>query len=205
MTKSRAFLQINKLKNTLNNHGVIAYPTETVFGLGCNPFDEVALQKLYSIKSRDIKKGVLVLISDKSQVAKYTDFVSNYANELIEKYWPGPITLLFRAKDELNSLLVGEEKKIGLRICNHPIASFLSSNLPYGIVSTSANKSGEAPITSAKEARELFGPKIDFVVEGYSGGKISSSVVDCTGEYPILVRKGVVIPSELSNKVGERI
>lgn len=198
--KSTSLLRLSNLKNILNSHGVIAYPTETVFGLGCNPFDDVALQKLFTIKGRDINKGLLVLIPDKSQIANYSSFVPNYAEELMEKYWPGPVTLLFRAKDKLNSLLVGEEKKIGLRICSHPIASFLSSSLPYGIVSTSANRSGEIPLTSAKEVKKLFGSSIDFIVEGFSGGKISSSVVDCSGEYPILIRKGEKYISEVKEE-----
>src|SRR3990167_2483873 len=190
--KITSLQELSHLKNTLNNHGVIGYPTETVFGIGCDPFDDIALQKVLTIKGRDFNKGLLVLITEKATVSKYAKEIPPYALELMEKYWPGGVTFLFNARDELSPLLVGDKRLIGLRISPHPIASFLSSMLPFGIVSTSANKSGEVTLTSAKEVRSVFGSAIDVVVDGSCGGGVASSVVDCSGEYPILMRKGEV-------------
>lgn len=191
-----SFQKLSALKNILNNHGVIGYPTETVFGIGCDPFDDIALKKLLAIKGRDSDKGLLVLIGNINTVSKYAKEIPDYALKLIEKYWPGSVTFLFKARDELSPLLVGGQRLIGLRISSHPIASFISSILPFGIVSTSANKSGEITLTCAKELQDMFGSEIDFVVDGSCQGGIASSVVDCSGQHPILIRKGEVIPVE---------
>lgn len=187
---SPSFQKLSSLKRILNSHGIVAYPTETVFGIGCDPFDDDALNKIFEIKGRDLNKGVLILINNKSHVHEYVKELPNYAKEMIEKYWPGSVTFLFRAKEGLSPLLVGEKRLIGLRISNHPIASYLSSILQFGIVSTSANKSGETALMNAMDVKCEFGSLIDYIVEGNAGGKISSTVVDCSGEYPVLIRKG---------------
>ena len=181
-----------RLLNILNNHGVIAFPTDTVYGFGCDPLDPVALRRIHEIKGREMEKGFLVLIDHPYQVFHYVTHVPQYAEKLMAEYWPGSLTLIFKARADLPLELCGEKRTIGVRLSSHPLARHIASILPHGIVSTSANVSGKDPATSGEDVANAFGPLLDEVLFGECGAGIHSTVVDCTGYEPRLVRAGAV-------------
>ena len=167
------------------------YPTDTLYGLGCDPFNEEALRRLFTIKGRSQKKGVLLLVQDYSYAKVVSDHVSDLFYELVEAFWPGPVTLLLEGNSSCSRLLLGEEGKVGLR---HPDLAFLQlwmAAIPGPIVSTSANRSGE-PLAALEDLKQLFDHQVDLILEGREMEQPSepSTVVDLTTDPPRIVRAG---------------
>lgn len=159
---------INEAISVLREEGVIAYPTESVFGLGCDPDSELALSKLLKIKKRSSSKGMLVVSHDFSLVTKYINFTQVNESDLMytKEFWPGPFTFLFPASDSCSPLLIGDHLTIAIRISTHPIIKALCSCFNKPIVSTSANFSGKSPCISLTEVHEHFDNVVDFIVDG---------------------------------------
>ena len=170
---------------------VVLYPTDTLYGLGCDPFNEEALRRLFAIKGRSEKKGVLLLVQDYTYAKVVSDHISNLFYEIAKAFWPGPVTLLLEGNSSCSRLLLGEEGKVGLR---HPDLAFLElwmAAIPGPIVSTSANVSGE-PLAALEELKQLFDHQVDLILEGSEMEQPSqpSTVVDLTMDPPRIVRAG---------------
>ncbi len=164
--------------DVLRGGGIIAFPTETYYGLGVDIFNETALHALFHLKSRDKTKPILVLVDDLSMLDGIVTEIPGPYEKLIEKYWPGPLTLIFPANPTLSSLITGATGTIGVRMSPHPVASQLCGRWGRPLTATSANLSGDNPASSAEMVKGIFGEKIDYVLDGGDtfGGKCSTVV-----------------------------
>lgn len=175
--------------------GVVALPTETVYGLAVNALDPDALDKLFRLKERPRDKPVLVLIGDRTQLGAVAAAVSPRAERLIERFWPGPLTLLLPAAPDLPELLMGEGRKVGVRVPSHPVALRLARAVPFPITGTSANPSGTGSLRTAGEVAARLAPAggPDLILDaGELPPSLESTVVDVTGSGLTVVRAGAV-------------
>ncbi len=175
--------------------GVVAFPTETYYGLAVNPFSEAALTRLFEIKGRPCHKAVLVLVHDQEQLAQLVQEVPLSLRPLLKVFWPGPLTLVFPARPELSLLLTGGTGTVGVRVSSHPVAALLLSSLRIPITATSANISGQTPATTAAQVEAQFGTDVDFILDGGEtpGGK-GSTLVGCGADGGCLLLRDGVIP-----------
>jgi len=190
---------IEKAARAIRHGGIVLYPTDTLYGLGCDPFNEEALQRLFTIKGRSQKKGVLLLIPNYTDSTDVSNDIPDLFYELAEAFWPGPVTLLLEGNSSCSRLLLGKGGKVGLR---HPDLAFLQlwmEAIPGPIVSTSANVSGE-PLAALEDLKQLFDHQVDLILEGRESKQPSqpSTVVDLTMNPPRIVRAG-----RWAGRVGE--
>ena len=153
----------------LSKGGVIAYPTEGVYGLGCDPFNEQAVKKLLALKERPIEKGLILIAANWQQIEALIQPLSSKQLEKIQATWPGPITWVFPASDKAPPWICGEHFSIALRITDHPIAHALCEAFDQPIVSTSANVANQPAATSMAEVQKYFADKDVFMVQGEVG------------------------------------
>jgi L-threonylcarbamoyladenylate synthase len=171
---------------------VIIYPTETLYGLGANPFDHEAVERLYAIKGREVDKPIPFLIKDQEMLATLVEKVPPLGRELMARYWPGPLTLIFQAKQGLPAPLRGKDGTIGLRISAHPIARQLVEAMDVPLIATSANPTGEADLTDVGSIAGIFGDQVDLIIDGGPVPGIGSTVIDLTASPPRIVRQGQI-------------
>ncbi|RTE86808.1 threonylcarbamoyl-AMP synthase [Lysobacter sp. N42] len=178
--------QIAAAKQAIENHGVIAYPTEAVFGLGCAPYDEIAVRKVLELKQRPIEKGVILIAADYSQLLDYVDDskIGQDARFKVFSHWPGPITLLLPAKASVPKFLKGEHDTIAVRVTAFEPVRKLCRVLNTPLVSTSANRSGQPPFTDAEQVIEEFKDEVSWVWQSSVGqAKTPSKIINpFTGE-----------------------
>ena len=149
--------------------GVIAYPTEAVFGLGCDPGDRCAVERLLALKRRPVAKGLILVASDWNQLQPWLDGIPPAWHEKLHRSWPGPTTWLIPAAKYCPDWLTGRHNTLAVRVTAHPLVRRLCQALDSAIVSTSANRSGQRPARSVLEVRLRFGHQIDFVLPGQLG------------------------------------
>lgn len=150
----------------LKQGGIIAYPTEAVFGLGCDPDDDIALNRLLSLKQRPAEKGLIIIAASLEQLQPYIKALSEDQKQKLLATWPGRVTWLIPVKQSVSRLLVGQHDSIAARVTAHPVASELCRQYGKPLVSTSANLSGHEPARSASEVKKQFANNVDFVVDG---------------------------------------
>ena len=170
--------QIIKAVRLLKQGSLIAFPTETYYGLGVDPFNNEALQRLFKVKQRGADKAVLVLVADQSQVELLADSIPVHFNKLMDVFWPGPLTLVFPARSNVPELLTGGTGTVGVRKSPNSTAMQLLQKFAGPITATSANRSGANPATTAAEVEDIFGAEVDFIVDGGAtpGGQGSTLV-----------------------------
>jgi len=152
-----------------NEGGIIAYPTEAVFGLGCNPLDAMAVLRLLLLKKRRINQGLILVASDKSQLDDYVDFPGGKVGKSIDASWPGPVTWLVPAKPWVPYWLTGDHDTLAVRVSDHPVVRALCDEFAGPLVSTSANIHGHPPARNALRVRRVLGKQIDYLVGGQTG------------------------------------
>jgi len=180
--------------------GVIAYPTETFYGLGADAENEAALGKIFGIKGRDAGKPLPIIIGSREELAALTEEIPAAARLLMEEFWPGALTLVFRASPRLPSRLTAGTGKIGIRVSSHPLAALLAKSLAHPLTATSANPSGLPSCTRAEEVIRCLGDRIDAVLDGgETAGGAGSTILDVTVDPPILLRTGAIPPALLQN------
>lgn len=183
--------------------GVIGYPTDTVYGLGCSVNHQAAIQRIYELKKRDITKPLNLIIADVEQLHGLVLEISPTAQRLIQAFWPGPLTLIFKAAPSLNQALLGHGNTVGIRIPDSRICLELLRQSGAAIISTSANLSGGPEPITAEEVIESFATKIDLVIDsGPSPGTVPSTVVDTTGSQPIIRRVGVISENQIVKEIS---
>jgi L-threonylcarbamoyladenylate synthase len=184
---------ISRAVSILESGGIVAFPTESFYGLGARATDEAALQRLILVKKRDPAVPILILISSLDDLATYAASIPRKALELGMRFWPGGLTLVLEASPGLSSLLTAGTGKIGIRIPGHPLAHALSRALDAPITGTSANISGRPPCTGADQVVECFGEQIDLILDGgTTEGTRPSTVLDVTTTPPLLIREGII-------------
>ena len=167
---------ITQAIETLKKGGIVAYPTETFYGLAVDPENDQAVDSLYALKRREKNKPISLLIPDLEYISKLVSSVPEPYEKLIESFWPGPLTLIFPVFDNVLPKLTGEDKTIAVRISSSPVAEKLCTAMGKAITATSANLSGEPALVTATEVANLWGDKISCIIDGGSapGGKGST-------------------------------
>ncbi|MBE9504838.1 MAG: threonylcarbamoyl-AMP synthase [Proteobacteria bacterium] len=180
---------INKVVEILKEGGVIAYPTDTIYGIGCDIFNKRAIEKIYRIKGRDKKKPMSFVCSDLSHISQFAK-VSNYAYRIMKRLLPGPYTFVLEASSAVPKLVSTRRKTVGIRIPNSEIALSIVRDLGNPIISTSANVSGENIISDPFQIEDLFGRQLDAVIDGGNLSGDPSTVIDLSGVAPVVLRVG---------------
>lgn len=157
---------------------VIAYPTEAVWGLGCDPFNRQAVLRLLQIKRRPISKGMILVAGDMSQIAALLKGLGEEQRRILEAGWPGPVTWLLPDPDRLTPAWIrGDHEKVAVRVSAHPLVAALCRRYGGPIVSTSANRAGQAPARSRLQLAARLGGSVDFVLPGMLGKQTSPSAI----------------------------
>lgn len=156
---------IRQVCDCLQNGGVIAYPTDTTYGLGCDIFSRQGVRSIYQIKQRDARKPFSFICADLSDAARYAH-VSNYAFKLMKRHLPGPYTFVLEATRVVPDSLVTRQKTVGIRIPDDPIALAIVRELGHPLVTTSANLSGEEPLHDPQEIYLRLGKQLNLVIDG---------------------------------------
>lgn len=158
--------KIQAAVDTLNKGGVIAYPTEAVFGLGCDPLNEVALQNIIDIKGRDAHKGFILIASSQLQLSDFMAPVSAERQQQLNKHWPGPVTYVVPTAESISgTLLTGFRNTLAVRVSSHPVVVALCEHYGGAIVSTSANRSGELALRTANDVVKELENSVNSVVD----------------------------------------
>jgi tRNA threonylcarbamoyl adenosine modification protein (Sua5/YciO/YrdC/YwlC family) len=181
---------IDQVTAVLEQGGVIAYPTDTTYGIGCSIFSKKGVERIYEIKQREKKKPFSFICPTLSEVAHYAK-VSNYAFKLMKRLLPGPYTFVMDATQIVPDLLVTKQKTVGIRIPDNRICLAVVTALGHPIVTTSANLSGEEPIGDPREVFRSMGRQLDLVIDGGILSADVSSVVSLLHDTPVVLRKGV--------------
>lgn len=196
--------QIIEAANELKRDELVAFPTETVYGLGANALSDNAVQKIYRAKGRPSDNPLIVHISKKEDVDKYALEVPEKARKLMEQFWPGPLTIILKVKQKLlSNYVTAGLPTVGIRMPSHPVALALieASGLP--IAAPSANLSGKpSPTTFQHVNNDLHGKIAGIVDGGETGVGVESTVVDCTERIPVILRPGGVTREEIENIIG---
>lgn len=187
---------IDKVVTFLKKGEVIAYPTETIYGLGVDVFNKKAIKKIYDLKARDYGLPVSILVSDLEMMRSCLDHVPEEALPLIRRFWPGPLTILFPASKKFPKELITNTGKVGIRISSNVIASSIVRQFGQPITTTSANRSGFPPSLNVRHVKKYFGDKIPCIVDGGDcEPSRGSTVVDISSETMRIIRDGA-IPAE---------
>ena len=185
--------QIKEVANCLKNGGVIIYPTDTVYAIGCDVYNKKAMEKLCRIKGIDIKKHKLSFVCyDLSHIADFTKHLETSTYKLMKKALPGPFTFILNSNSSIPKLFKNKKKEIGIRIPNNNIPREIVKELGNPIVTTSV-KNDDMILeysTDPELIHEYFQNKVDMVISGGYGDSTPSTIVKCTEGYPEIIRKG---------------
>lgn len=197
--------------DTIIEGKTIAFPTNSVYGIGGDPLNHNLVEKIYEIKFRDRNKGLLLLVADIEEAAKLAEF-NEGSKILAKKFWPGQLTLILKRK---SSCIIPEEasasrETIGIRIPENEIILTILKKLKKrgyfgGIIGTSANYSGENPSLSGEEVAKKFLSPVDLIIDnGKSKSKIATTIVDCTGQVPKILRLGLISEEDIINTLAAK-
>lgn len=198
--------QVKKAIKILQKDGIVAFPTDTVYGLGANALSEKAVEKIYRAKERPLNLALPVLLAEASQMEKLAHSIPPLAWKLAERFFPGALTLVLPRAPALPPLVAGGGDTIALRVPAHPVPLALIRGLGAPITGTSANLSGKPSPLTAEEVRRQLGGKVDFIIDGgKSPGGIESTVVDLTSPGPVILREGAISRKELEEACGRKL
>ncbi|KPK56608.1 MAG: tRNA threonylcarbamoyladenosine biosynthesis protein RimN [Thiotrichales bacterium SG8_50] len=161
--------QLKCAASVLQRGGIAAYPTEAVYGLGCDPDNSLALERLLAVKGRDAAKGFILIASSLVQLEPYIEPFDETLSERVAATWPGPVTWLVPVRGDVSPLLSGGRDTLAVRVTAHPLAAALCDAYGGALVSTSANLSGVPPARSALAVQRMLGGRIDFILHGDVG------------------------------------
>lgn len=168
--------RLRRAVQTLESGGIIAYPTEAVFGIGCDPWNDDALLDLLAIKQRPWEKGLILIASDFNQLQDFIQPVPAEMLKQLQQTWPGPVTWLLPVREEVSELLTGAHDTIAVRVTAHPLTRQLCEAFGGAIVSTSANITGLRPAKNVHQVRWQL-PGVDYVMPGALGGASQPSQI----------------------------
>jgi len=184
---------LTRAAEILAGGGVIAYPTETFYGLGADATNEKAIEKIFAVKGRNFKNPILLIIGQADDIYPLVQDVPETAKKLMTAFWPGALTIIFSAADKISPLLTAGSGKIGLRVSSHPGAQGIVQKLKRPLTATSANLSGAPECTRASEVAEQIGDKIDAIIDlGDTPGAKGSTIIDVTSTPPVILREGAI-------------
>jgi len=191
------------IANLFNQGKVVIFPTDTVWGVGCGLDQPAAIDRLYALKHRSLAQPTAVLVANFDQAQRLGQF-SPQVKSVAEKVWPGPVTLIVPATDQVSQVVLGGGTKVGLRIPNHPWLLAVLEKTPLGVVATSANFAGRPAPLNGKLIEPAFKQEADLVVEGVeAGGGPASTVVDTTTQPVTILRKGSISTQKIKQIFGK--
>ena len=188
-TKILPASEIQQALRILKQGGIVAFPTDTVYGVGTLAFDNAAIESIYTAKDRPLEKAIPILIGDMSDLDKVADNIPEMALRFAARFWPGPLTCIVPKKRTLPSAVSATET-VAVRIPDHPDAlTLLRAAGPMAV--TSANISGQASPSTAQDVYDQLNGRIPLILDGgETPGGTASTIVDCTGEKPVILREG---------------
>lgn len=160
---------LKQAARTIQAGGVVAYPTEAVYGLGCDPLDATAVQRLLALKQRPMEKGLILIAADIAQLAPFMATLKDKDRETLDNTWPGPVTWVVPARPDTPLWLRGQHNGIAVRVTDHPLAAALCRATGHALVSTSANPAERPPARTALQVRRYFGQELDTILSGPLG------------------------------------
>ncbi|RDI41568.1 L-threonylcarbamoyladenylate synthase [Falsibacillus pallidus] len=204
VNEQKDYPHISQAAEFLNNNEVVAFPTETVYGLGANARSTEAVAKIFEAKGRPSDNPLIVHIGDRAQLPALVKQINEKAEKLIEAFWPGPLTIIFEKQDGVFSdKVTAGLDTVGIRLPDHPVAMALIKEADLPIAAPSANRSGRPSPTTAKHVLDDLEGKIAGIVDGGATGVgVESTVIDCTAETPVILRPGGVSKEEIESIIG---
>jgi L-threonylcarbamoyladenylate synthase len=187
----------------LKKGGIVAYPTDTVYGLGADPLNAQAVDRIYKVKRRPRNLPLPLLLAEKSDLLKVATVVPEIAWRLAERFLPGGLTLVLRKSSWVPDIVTAGGDTVAVRIPDHPVPIALIRGLGIPIVGTSANLSGKLSPVTTEEAREQLGDEVDLIIDGgRCPGGTESTVLDISGKVPTLIREGAIPRVEIAKICG---
>lgn len=187
----------------LGRGGMVAFPTETYYGLAVDPFNRGAVSRLFAVKRRSPDKPILTLVANRAQLSTLVRTIPPEFEKLMDAFWPGPLTLVFEAAGDVPVTLAGYSGTVGVRVSSHPLAAQLVAAYGAPISATSANLSGLPAAVSAGEVSEQLGPDVDLILDGgMTPGGEGSTLVGMRDGCPILLRPGVISGEKINQALG---
>jgi L-threonylcarbamoyladenylate synthase len=194
---------LKQIAATIARGGVIAFRTDTFYGLGADPFSRSAVQKIRELKGREDDKPILVVISDAKEIQRLIPHRSKRFDDVVQKFWPGPLTVIGQAAPDLPDELTAGTKSVGVRLPDDDRVRALIAACGGALTATSANLSGQPAARTAAEVESYFGQQVDLIVDdGVTTSEAPSTVVDATTSELKLVREGVIPSSEIRSVIA---
>ena len=184
---------IREAADALSQGAIVAFPTDTVYGLAVDPRHARAVDRLYAVKGRAFDQPLPLIAADEAQAATHAGELSDLARALAAEFWPGPLTLIISAHADLCARVHASTGRVAVRVPAHPTARALARGAGYPITATSANRSGATPASTGDQVIAALDDRVDLLLDGgATSGGMPSTIVDATGATPRLVRVGVV-------------
>ncbi len=198
--------QVRAAAEVLRHGGLVAFPTETVYGLGADASDPAALRRLYAVKGRPPDHPVIVHLADTADLDDWAVAVSDAARALVAACWPGPLTVIVRRSSRVPDEVTGGRDTVGLRVPDQPVARALLRAFAGGIAAPSANRFGRVSPTTAADVRADLGDDVDVVLDGGPCRVgVESTIVDCTNDRPVIARLGGVPREAIARILGHSV
>ena len=196
--------QVDRGISILNQGGIVAFPTDTVYGLGAGANLHRAVERIYEVKKRPLNMALPLLLAHASKISEVAESVPPIVWLLARQFLPGALTIVLHKSKSVSDIITGGGTTVAVRVPAHPIPIALADGLGMPVVGTSANLSGKPSNLTAGEVYSQFGDKIDLVIDGgrCPGGR-ESTVVDVTGERPVVLREGAISQDELKQVCGD--
>jgi L-threonylcarbamoyladenylate synthase len=192
---------ITRAVDVIRAGGLIAYPTDTVYGLGSNALNPQAVRKIFTVKRRHQDQPLPVAVSGRTMAADIA-YVDERAARLIDQFWPGALTLVLPKKPKLPPVVTGGHAGVGVRAPNHPVPLTLLASAQTPIIATSANKHGSPPCVDAQGVLRHFDGEVDLILDGGTCNATVSTVLDLTGDPSVLIRQGSVTRKRIEAALG---
>ena len=194
---------LKKVITSIITGKTVAFPTETFYALGVSAYNKAAIEKVFTIKGRDYTIPLPLIIEGEDMLREVAAEIPATAHSLIQAFWPGGLTLIFKASPKVPAILTAHTGTIALRQSSHPLARLLVGGARCPITATSANLSGDRSCSSAPEVAESLGNEVDLIIDGgQTEGLLPSTIVDLTVASPRIVREGVISTERLQPFIG---
>jgi L-threonylcarbamoyladenylate synthase len=195
--------QVEKGVTILRKGGVIAFPTDTVYGVGAGIYDEKAIERVFAVKQRTRNMSLPILLADVAQIHEVALDIPAYAWRLIDCFWPGGLTLIVYRSRVIKDIITNGGDTVAVRMPDHPVPYALIKGSGMPLIGTSANISGQPSVTTAAAVREQFKDTVDLIIDGIPEPKgTESTIIDATGETPIIIRYGYIPKPVIEEAVG---
>ena len=195
--------EINRAKEALLNNELVAIPTETVYGLAANAYDESAIMKIFELKNRPLHNPLIIHIKSIAAIHDVAIEIPQVALKLAEKIWPGPLTLVLKKQNHISDLITAGKETVAIRVPNHPLTLDLLNQLDFALVAPSANPFGSISPTTAQHVFNYFDETLNVILDGGECEKgIESTIIGFDNEQPILYRLGSISVEEIEEIVG---